>query len=229
MTPGHVLSKSKCPEFWQLSPSFFLSSQFTDFWSTFTFFFLILPILQVASNKVSTKVKAISFAENGSYFVTAGNRQVTLCYGFVCLCASFNHIFNRIYPISWIGMWSSGTWSTQEVPNTRSQYLWWAGMTLLIIVNIILYDNYYGHYYLYFSRHRPHQDYYFAALPGRPFLASRGTTISVMWLAAGERWWVHFNSDTNISTVWQYLAKYILCKDTNICQHMVQLLQVKGL
>ena len=29
---------------------------------------------QVASNKVSTKVKAISFAENGSYFVTAGNR-----------------------------------------------------------------------------------------------------------------------------------------------------------
>ena len=222
MTPGHVLSKSKCPEFWQLSPSFFLSSQFTDFWSTFTFFFLILPILQVASNKVSTKVKAISFAENGSYFVTAGNRQVTLCYLFFCLCASFTHIL-------WSGMWSSGTWSTQEVPNTRSQYLWWAGMTLLIIVNIILYDNYYGHYYLYFSRHRPHQDYYFAALPGRPFLASRGTTISVMWLAAGERWWVHFNSDTNISTVWQYLAKYILCKDTNICQHMVQLLQVKGL
>ena len=29
---------------------------------------------KVASNKVSTKVKAISFAENGSYFVTAGNR-----------------------------------------------------------------------------------------------------------------------------------------------------------
>ena len=46
---------------------------------TFTFFFLILPILQVASNKVSTKVKAISFAENGSYFVTAGNRRVTFC------------------------------------------------------------------------------------------------------------------------------------------------------
>ena len=79
MTPGHVLSKSKCPKFWKLSPSFFLSSQFTDFWSTFTFFFLILPILQVASNKVSTKVKAISFAENGSYFVTAGNRRVTFC------------------------------------------------------------------------------------------------------------------------------------------------------
>ena len=32
--------------------------------------------VKVASNKVSTKVKAISFAENGSYFVTAGNRWV---------------------------------------------------------------------------------------------------------------------------------------------------------
>ena len=27
-------------------------------------------------------------------------------------------------------------------------------------------------------------------LSGRPFLASRGTTTSVMWLVAGERWWV---------------------------------------
>ena len=35
---------------------------------------------QVASNKVSTKVKAISFAENGSYFVTAGNRHVKFWY-----------------------------------------------------------------------------------------------------------------------------------------------------
>ena len=135
--------------------------------------------------------------------------------------------FNIIHATLRLGMWSSGTWSTQEVPNTRSQYLWWAGMTLLFILNIILYDHDYHQYYLNFSR--PHQNYYFAALPGRPFLASRGTTISVMWLAAGERWWVHFNSDTNISTVWQYLAKYILCKDTNICQHMVQLLQVKRL
>ncbi len=31
---------------------------------------------KVASNKISTKVKAISFAENGNYFVTAGNRSV---------------------------------------------------------------------------------------------------------------------------------------------------------
>lgn len=35
---------------------------------------------KVASNKVSTKVKAISFAENGSYFVTAGNRWVVVKY-----------------------------------------------------------------------------------------------------------------------------------------------------
>ena len=33
-------------------------------------------VAKVASNKVSTKVKAISFAENGSYFVTAGNRYI---------------------------------------------------------------------------------------------------------------------------------------------------------
>ncbi|XP_025834885.1 WD repeat-containing protein 62 isoform X3 [Agrilus planipennis] len=32
--------------------------------------------IKVASNKVSTKVKAIAFAENGSYFVTVGNRHV---------------------------------------------------------------------------------------------------------------------------------------------------------
>ena len=32
--------------------------------------------IKVASNKVSAKVKAISFAENGNYFVTAGNRHV---------------------------------------------------------------------------------------------------------------------------------------------------------
>ncbi len=38
--------------------------------------------VKVASNKVSTKVKAISFAENGNYFVTAGNR-----------CGSIEYIF----------------------------------------------------------------------------------------------------------------------------------------
>ena len=35
---------------------------------------------KVASNKVSMKVKAISFAENGNYFVTAGNRHVKFWY-----------------------------------------------------------------------------------------------------------------------------------------------------
>eukprot|EP00092_Neocalanus_flemingeri_P025169 GFUD01027295.1.p1 GENE.GFUD01027295.1~~GFUD01027295.1.p1 ORF type:complete len:1347 (-),score=391.76 GFUD01027295.1:88-4128(-) len=35
---------------------------------------------KVASNKVSAKVEAVSFAENGSYFVTAGNRHVKFWY-----------------------------------------------------------------------------------------------------------------------------------------------------
>ena len=36
--------------------------------------------VKVASNKVSTKVKAISFAENGKYFVTVGMRNVKFWY-----------------------------------------------------------------------------------------------------------------------------------------------------
>lgn len=36
--------------------------------------------IKVASNKVSTKVKAIAFSENGSYFVTVGNRHVKFWY-----------------------------------------------------------------------------------------------------------------------------------------------------
>ncbi|CAB4068842.1 MAPKBP1 [Lepeophtheirus salmonis] len=36
--------------------------------------------VKVASNKISTKVKAISFSENGNYFVTAGNRHVKFWY-----------------------------------------------------------------------------------------------------------------------------------------------------
>ncbi|XP_065561078.1 mitogen-activated protein kinase-binding protein 1-like isoform X4 [Artemia franciscana] len=35
---------------------------------------------KVASNKVSSKVKSVSFAENGSYFVTVGNRHVKFWY-----------------------------------------------------------------------------------------------------------------------------------------------------
>lgn len=36
--------------------------------------------VKVASNKVSTKVKAVSFSENGNYFVTVGNRHVKFWY-----------------------------------------------------------------------------------------------------------------------------------------------------
>lgn len=35
---------------------------------------------KLASNKVSARVKAISFAENGAYFVTVGNRHVKFWY-----------------------------------------------------------------------------------------------------------------------------------------------------
>ena len=37
-------------------------------------------IFQVASNKISAKIRAVSFAENGNYFVTAGNRHVKFWY-----------------------------------------------------------------------------------------------------------------------------------------------------
>ena len=40
----------------------------------------LCPCIQVASNKISAKVKAVSFAENGNYFVTAGNRHVKFWY-----------------------------------------------------------------------------------------------------------------------------------------------------
>lgn len=36
--------------------------------------------LKLASNKVSSKVKAVSFAESGGYFVTVGNRHVKFWY-----------------------------------------------------------------------------------------------------------------------------------------------------
>lgn len=36
--------------------------------------------IKVASNKVSSKVKAVCFAENGNYFVTVGNRHVKFWY-----------------------------------------------------------------------------------------------------------------------------------------------------
>ena len=78
-------------------------------------------LFKVASNKVSTKVKAISFAENGSYFVTAGNRwraDFSDQY-FVYFVASLN-AFSLFSDTS-----SSGIWNTHEVQNTRRSSLWW--------------------------------------------------------------------------------------------------------
>ena len=40
---------------------------------------------KVASNKVSAKVIALSFAEVGSYFVTAGNRSTNKCKHFILI------------------------------------------------------------------------------------------------------------------------------------------------
>lgn len=42
--------------------------------------YLIQTLIELSFLKVSTKVKAISFAENGNYFVTAGNRHVKFWY-----------------------------------------------------------------------------------------------------------------------------------------------------
>lgn len=36
--------------------------------------------LKIASNKVSAKVVAVSFGEDGNYFVTVGNRHVKFWY-----------------------------------------------------------------------------------------------------------------------------------------------------
>lgn len=76
---------------------------------------------KVASNKVSTKVKAISFAENGSYFVTAGNRWVVVKYS-MFLYGVINYF---------LGMLNFGILSTLEVPNTKNPYLWWADQQFL--------------------------------------------------------------------------------------------------
>lgn len=43
----------------------------------------------VASNKVSVKVKSISFSDNGNYFVTVGNRHVKFWY------LEYNDIANK--------------------------------------------------------------------------------------------------------------------------------------
>ncbi|XP_063985422.1 mitogen-activated protein kinase-binding protein 1 isoform X3 [Diachasmimorpha longicaudata] len=45
--------------------------------------------VKVASNKVSSKVKAVSFAESGNYFVTVGNRHVKFWYLEYCRNAKY--------------------------------------------------------------------------------------------------------------------------------------------
>ena len=73
-------------------------------------------LFKVASNKVSTKVKAISFAENGSYFVTAGNRWR----------AEFSQNFSRlINEFSFSDTSSSGIWNTLAARNTKRLSLSW--------------------------------------------------------------------------------------------------------
>lgn len=42
--------------------------------------FLFQKNIVVASNKVSSKVTAVSFSDDSSYFVTAGNRHVKFWY-----------------------------------------------------------------------------------------------------------------------------------------------------
>ena len=63
--------------------------------------------VKVASNKVSTKVKAVSFAENGNYFVTVGNRHVKFWYleysrsakvSFVLTLRTLSSIWNETQP-----------------------------------------------------------------------------------------------------------------------------------
>lgn len=54
----------------------------------YTFFLLLLNLSKsnfqknvvVAANKVSSKVTAVSFSDDSSYFVTAGNRHVKFWY-----------------------------------------------------------------------------------------------------------------------------------------------------
>lgn len=44
------------------------------------FFFSFQKNVVVAANKVSSKVSAVSFSDDSSYFVTAGNRHVKFWY-----------------------------------------------------------------------------------------------------------------------------------------------------
>ncbi|MPC71810.1 Mitogen-activated protein kinase-binding protein 1 [Portunus trituberculatus] len=67
--------------------------------------------VKVASNKFSSKVKAISFAENGSYFVTVGNRHVKFWYLEVargCKVVSVHEVEAIVYSV----------WRTTQIETT---------------------------------------------------------------------------------------------------------------
>ena len=143
--------------------------------ATFTFsppFSNSLPNYQVASNKVSTKVKAISFAENGSYFVTAGNRQVKIFwffnFEFVTLLWMSRHVK------FWYLEYSRSAKYKEPVPL----------MGRYVCPHYL--HHHHHHHPLCLGYHHDHDP----LSSGLQFLASRGTTTSVMWLVAGERWWV---------------------------------------
>ena len=77
--------------------------------------------IKVASNKISTKVKAISFAENGNYFVTGKNNIVSMCFQKKNSSnQSTNHIFFA-FQLE-IVILNFGIWNIQDL-NTRSLYL----------------------------------------------------------------------------------------------------------
>ena len=77
--------------------------------------------IKVASNKISTKVKAISFAENGNYFVTGKNNIVSMYFQKKPSSnQSTNHIFFT-FQLE-IVILNFGIWNIQDL-NTRSLYL----------------------------------------------------------------------------------------------------------
>ena len=77
--------------------------------------------IKVASNKISTKVKAISFAENGNYFVTGKNNIVSMYFQKKTRQISPPIIFFFAFQLE-IVILNFGIWNIQDL-NTRSLYL----------------------------------------------------------------------------------------------------------
>lgn len=64
--------------------------------------FLLQRNIVVAANKVSSKVTAVSFSEDSSYFVTAGNRHVRFWYLDHSGSAKVHYGSQRLLMKSWI-------------------------------------------------------------------------------------------------------------------------------